>query len=74
VTVVEASPTRGGTRTAELTLPGFRHDVWAAVLPLVVLGGTQDLVQLLGRSIAALNPYATPAPRLYAARAALQAR
>lgn len=36
VTVLEAAPTPGGgTRTAELTLPGFRHDVCAAVLPLV---------------------------------------
>ena len=36
VTVLEAAPTPGGgTRTAELTLPGYRHDVCAAVLPLV---------------------------------------
>ena len=36
VTVLEAAATPGGgTRTAELTLPGFRHDVCAAVLPLV---------------------------------------
>ena len=34
VTVHEAAPTiGGGCRTAELTLPGFRHDVCAAVLP-----------------------------------------
>jgi phytoene dehydrogenase-like protein len=36
VTVLEAAETPGGgTRTAELTVPGFRHDVCAAVLPLV---------------------------------------
>jgi len=35
VTVHEAGETPGGgCRTAELTLPGFRHDVCAAVLPL----------------------------------------
>jgi phytoene dehydrogenase-like protein len=35
VTVHEAAKTvGGGCRTAELTLPGFRHDVCAAVLPL----------------------------------------
>jgi phytoene dehydrogenase-like protein len=35
VTVHEAGETvGGGCRTAELTLPGFRHDVCAAVLPL----------------------------------------
>ena len=35
VTVHEAAATvGGGCRTAELTLPGFRHDVCAAVLPL----------------------------------------
>jgi phytoene dehydrogenase-like protein len=35
VTVHEAEGTvGGGCRTAELTLPGFRHDVCAAVLPL----------------------------------------
>ena len=34
VTVVEAHDTiGGGTRTAELTLPGFRHDVCSAVHP-----------------------------------------
>jgi phytoene dehydrogenase-like protein len=36
VSVLEAAATPGGgTRTAALTLPGFRHDVCAAVLPLV---------------------------------------
>jgi len=30
----EAATVGGGCRTAELTLPGFRHDVCAAVLPL----------------------------------------
>ena len=35
VTVLEAAATPGGgCRTAELTLPGFRHDVCATVLPM----------------------------------------
>ena len=35
VTVLEAASTPGGgCRTAELTVPGFRHDVCAAVLPM----------------------------------------
>src|SRR5512145_1644397 len=35
VVVLEAAPTiGGGARTAELTLPGFRHDVCSAIHPL----------------------------------------
>ncbi|HEV2404871.1 MAG TPA: FAD-dependent oxidoreductase, partial [Ktedonobacterales bacterium] len=35
VAVYEAEPTvGGGTRTKELTLPGFRHDVCSAIHPL----------------------------------------
>jgi len=38
VHVVEASDrVGGGTRTAELTLPGFRHDVCSAIHPLAVV-------------------------------------
>lgn len=37
VQVIEAAATvGGGTRTAELTLPGFRHDVCSAVHPLAL--------------------------------------
>ena len=37
VAVLESAPTvGGGTRTAELTLPGFRHDVCSAIHPLAV--------------------------------------
>ena len=37
VLVLEAAPTvGGGTRTAELTLPGFRHDICSAIHPLGV--------------------------------------
>src|SRR5436305_1317468 len=35
VLVVEAEPTLGGgTRTAELTLPGYRHDLCSAIHPM----------------------------------------
>ena len=38
VRVIEAADTLGGgTRTAELTLPGFRHDICSAVHPMGVL-------------------------------------
>ena len=37
VTVLEAQPTiGGGTRSAELTLPGFVHDVCSAVHPMAL--------------------------------------
>src|SRR5215211_4774981 len=37
VTVIEAEPTLGGgVRSAELTLPGFTHDVCSAVHPFAV--------------------------------------
>lgn len=37
VTVFEAQPTvGGGTRSAELTLPGFTHDICSAVHPLAI--------------------------------------
>ncbi|HVF08267.1 MAG TPA: NAD(P)/FAD-dependent oxidoreductase, partial [Actinomycetota bacterium] len=37
VSVIEAAPTiGGGSRSAELTLPGYLHDVCAAVMPLGV--------------------------------------
>jgi len=37
VEVLEAAPTvGGGARTAELTLPGFRHDICSAIHPLAL--------------------------------------
>jgi phytoene dehydrogenase-like protein len=53
VRVIEAHETvGGGTRTAELTLPGFRHDVCSAIHPLAVaspffrsLGLELDLIE-----------------------------
>ena len=44
VLVLEANETiGGGTRTAELTLPGFRHDVCSAFHPLAHVGPIADL-------------------------------
>src|SRR5213592_3751822 len=38
VVVLEASDTiGGGARTAELTLPGFHHDVCSAIHPMAVI-------------------------------------
>ncbi len=40
-TVFEAAATiGGGARTAELTLPGYRHDLGSAVHPLAVSSGS----------------------------------
>src|SRR5207248_6829918 len=37
VIVLEAQPTLGGgARTAELTLPGFKHDLCSAIHPMAV--------------------------------------
>ncbi|MGO9753395.1 MAG: phytoene desaturase family protein [Solirubrobacteraceae bacterium] len=53
----------GGTRTAELTLPGFRHDVCSAVHPLAVgspylptLGLERYGLELLQASVQAAHP------------------
>ena len=44
VLVLEANDTLGGgTRTAELTLPGFRHDLCSAFHPLAQVGPIADL-------------------------------
>ena len=44
VLVLEANETiGGGTRTAELTLPGFRHDLCSAFHPLAQVGPIADL-------------------------------
>lgn len=68
VLLVEAADTLGGgLRTAELTLPGFRHDICATVLPLALaspamralgLGGPdhRDGVEFLHPPIPAAHP------------------
>ena len=53
VLVIEAADTvGGGTRTAELTLPGFHHDVCSAVHPMAVASPffqTLPLAEIPGR-------------------------
>lgn len=60
VRVYEAKPTAGGgTRTEELTIPGFRHDVCSSVHPFAV---SSPFLQRLGLERYGLNWVAAAAP------------
>ncbi|HEY8633291.1 MAG TPA: NAD(P)/FAD-dependent oxidoreductase [Candidatus Limnocylindrales bacterium] len=57
VRVYEAAPTAGGgTRTAELTLPGFRHDLCSTILPLTIASPFFRSVDLAARGVELLQP------------------
>ncbi len=57
VTVYEGADTPGGgCRTEELTLPGFRHDVCAAVHPLLAVSPFFDTVDLPAQGVRILHP------------------
>jgi phytoene dehydrogenase-like protein len=57
VRVYEAAATAGGgTRTAELTLPGFRHDVCSTILPLTIASPFFRSVDLAARGVELLQP------------------
>jgi phytoene dehydrogenase-like protein len=57
VLVVEAAPhLGGGARTEELTLPGFRHDVCAAVVPYAPLSRAFAELGLGARGVDYLHP------------------
>ena len=57
VRVYEAAPTAGGgTRTAELTLPGFRHDVCSTILPLTIASPFFASVDLAARGVGLIHP------------------
>ena len=57
VRVYEAAPTAGGgTRTAELTLPGFRHDVCSTILPLTIASPFFRSIDLAARGVELLQP------------------
>jgi phytoene dehydrogenase-like protein len=72
VLVVEAAPVAGGgLRTEELTLPGFRHDVCATVLPLAVASPALRDLPLAGHGLAWAHPQIPLAHPLDGAPAAL---
>ncbi|MGH3412480.1 MAG: phytoene desaturase family protein [Marmoricola sp.] len=57
VRVYEANDTvGGGARTAELTLPGFRHDVCSAVHPLGIGSPVFDALGLAGHGLEWVQP------------------
>ena len=71
VAVYEGAPTvGGGCRTAELTIPGFRHDVCSAVHPLVLASPFFRTVDLAARGVKMLTPPVAFAHPLDGGRAA----
>jgi phytoene dehydrogenase-like protein len=62
VLVLESAPTiGGGTRTAELTLPGFRHDVCSAAHPLGILSPYLRTLPLAEHGLTWIQPPASVA-------------
>lgn len=75
VRVYEAAPTAGGgTRTAELTLPGFRHDVCSTILPLTLASPFFASIDLVTRGVELVHPDAPLAHPLDGGRAAILER
>ena len=75
VRVYESAPTAGGgARTQELTLPGFRHDVCSAILPLAVASPFFRTVDLAARGVEFIHPDAPFAQPLDGGRAAVLER
>ncbi len=75
VRVYEAAQTAGGgTRTAELTLPGFRHDVCSTILPLTIASPFFASVDLTTRGVELVHPDAPVAHPLDGGRAAVLER
>ena len=57
VQLIEGADTPGGgCRTAELTLPGFRHDVCSAVHPLAASSPFFTSIDLAARGVTLLHP------------------
>lgn len=72
VAVYEAAPTiGGGTRTAELTLPGFLHDVCSAVHPMALASPFFRAFDLAGHGVRMLQPEIAYAHPLDGGRAGL---
>ena len=62
VHVVEgAASIGGGTRTEELTLPGFHHDVCSTILPLTLASPFFQSIDLAARGIDIVQPDALAA-------------
>jgi phytoene dehydrogenase-like protein len=75
VRVYEAAPTiGGGTRTEELTLPGFRHDVCSTILPLSVASPFFQSVDLAAHGVELVYPDAPLAHPLDGGRAVVLER
>ncbi len=75
VRVYEAADTiGGGTRTQELTLPGFRHDVCSTILPLTAASPFFRTVDLGARGVELVHPDAPVAHALDGGRAAVLER
>ncbi len=64
----------GGTRTAELTLPGFRHDVCSTILPLTIGSPFFASIDLAARGVELVHPDAPVAHPLDGGRAAILER
>jgi len=75
VRVYEAASTAGGgTRTAGLTLPGFRHDVCSTILPLTIASPFFASIDLAARGVELIHPDAPVAHPLDGGRAAVLER
>lgn len=75
VLVIEGAPTTGGgCRTAELTLPGFRHDVCSAAHPLAVASPFFQRFGLAERGVRFAHPDVVYAHPLDGSRAAVVTR
>ncbi|HEX2756294.1 MAG TPA: NAD(P)/FAD-dependent oxidoreductase [Candidatus Limnocylindrales bacterium] len=75
VHVYEAAATiGGGTRTEELTLPGFRHDVCSTILPLTLASPFFRSIDLAARGIEIVQPDAPVGQALDGGRAAIVER
>ena len=75
VRVYEAAPTiGGGTRTEELTLPGYRHDVCSSIVPLTLASPFFRTVDLAARGVELVHPDAPVAHPLDDGRAVILER
>jgi phytoene dehydrogenase-like protein len=75
VRVIEAADTiGGGTRTQELTLPGFRHDVCSTILPLTAASPFFLSVDLTAHGVELVHPDAPVAHALDGGRAVVLER